>query len=113
MKTGRELWRAQPTWQEKVESARGPRDLTVGTFRSSLLHVDGRALCLGEFGHLLWLDLSPDGYREQSRTWLFAATETWTPPVLSHGLLYVCQNTRGTLRQEPPRLLCYDLRAAD
>jgi outer membrane protein assembly factor BamB len=113
LKTGRERWRAQPTWQEKIESARGPRDLTVGTFRSSLLHVDGRALCLGEFGHLLWLDLSPDGYREQSRTWLFAATETWTPPVLSHGLLYVCQNTRGSLRNEPTRLLCYDLRATE
>ena len=113
LQTGREVWRAQPTWQEKIEGKRGPQTMTVGTFRSSLLHVDGRTLCLGEFGHLLWLDLSPTGYRELARTWLFAATETWTPPVLSRGLLYVCQNTRGALREEPPRLLCYDLRGEE
>ena len=29
----------------------------------SLLAVDGQFLCLGEFGHLLWLDLKPTGYR--------------------------------------------------
>lgn len=113
LKLGREVWRAQPLWQEKIETKEGGREMQVGIFRASLLMVDGRTLCLGEFGHLLWLDLSPDGYRERARTWLFAATETWTPPVVSHGLLYVCQNTRGALRNEPPRLLCYDLRAAE
>jgi outer membrane protein assembly factor BamB len=110
--TGREVWRDQPQWQEKVPSARGPREMTVGTFRASLLRVDGGVLCLGEFGHLLWLDLSPQGCRILARTWLFAATETWTPPVLSRGLLYVGQNTRDTVSGTPPRLLCYDLRAA-
>ncbi len=111
--TGKERWRAQPTWQEKVPSPRGPRDLNVGFFRASLLHVaDGRTLCLGEFGHLAWLDLAPDAYKELGRTWLFAATETWTPPVLSRGLLYVCQNTKDTVNNAPPRLLCYDLRGA-
>lgn len=111
--TGREVWRTQPTWSEKIPGDRGTRDLTVGTFRASLLRVDGGTLCLGEFGHLLWLDLSPAGCRIVARTWLFAATETWTPPVLSRGLLYICQNTRDTLRGDPPRLLCYDLRAAE
>jgi outer membrane protein assembly factor BamB len=110
--TGREVWRDQPEWQETVPSTRGPREMKVGTFRSSLLRVDGGVLCLGEFGHLLWLDLSPRGCRILARTWLFAATETWTPPVLSHGLLYVCQNTRDTVTSTPPRLLCYDLRAS-
>ncbi len=110
--TGREVWRTQPIWEEKVEAKRGVREMKVGIFRASLLMVDGRTLCLGEFGHLLWLDLSPDGYRELSRTWLFAATETWTPPVISRGLLYICQNSRGTFRDEPLRLLCYDLRAS-
>src|SRR5438105_12990405 len=38
------------------------------------------------------------GYRETSRTWLFAAPESWTPPVLSHGLLYVNQTPPGSLR---------------
>lgn len=112
--TGKERWRAQPTWQEKVPSPRGSRDLNVGFFRASLLHVaDGRTLSLGEFGHLAWFDLSPEAYKELDRTWLFAATETWTPPVLSRGLLYVCQNTRDTVNNTPPRLLCYDLRADD
>lgn len=113
VKTGREVWRTQPIWQEKVTGKRGTQAMNVGTFRCSLLPVDGRTLCLGEFGHLLWLDLQPAGYRELARTWLFAATETWTPPVLSRGLLYVCQNSRGALHDEPPRLLCYDLRAGD
>ncbi|HRE07613.1 MAG TPA: hypothetical protein PKX00_18500, partial [Opitutaceae bacterium] len=113
LKTGREVWRTQPIWDEQIPGKRGVQNLKVGTFRSSLLQVDGRTLCLGEFGHLLWLDLSPQGYRELDRTWLFAATETWTAPVLSRGLLYVCQNTRGTLRDEPTRLICYDLRASE
>jgi outer membrane protein assembly factor BamB len=111
--TGRELWRTQPLWKETVPSARGPREMTVGTFRASLLQVDGGVLCLGEFGHLLWLDLSPQGCAIRARTWLFAATETWTPPVLSRGLLYICQNTRDTRNDDPPRLLCYDLRAPE
>ena len=73
--------------------------------------VDGRYLCLGELGHLLWLDLSPTGYKELARTWLFPARESWTLPVLSHWLLYVVQNTRELTRANGPRLLCYDLRA--
>jgi outer membrane protein assembly factor BamB len=46
-----------------------------------------------------------------SRTWLFAARESWGLPVLSHGLLYVAQNTRDILTGARPRLICYDLRA--
>lgn len=111
--TGREVWRTQPIWEEKVESRKGVREIKVGTFRSSLLMVDARTLCLGESGHLLWLDLQADGYHEVGRTSLFAATETWTPPAVSRGLLYVCQNTRGLYRDDPPRLLCYDLRAME
>jgi hypothetical protein len=44
------------------------------------------------------------------RVWLFAAQETWTPPVLCDGLLYVCQNARDPFHDTPPRLICYDLR---
>jgi hypothetical protein len=44
--------------------------------------------------HLLWLDLSPKGYKELARAWLFAARETWSLPVLSHGLLYISQHSR-------------------
>ncbi len=111
--TGREVWREKPRWKETVTTADGPREITAGTIRCSMLAVDGRALCLGEIGHLLWLDLAPSGYRELSRAWLFAAQQTWTPPVVSRGLLYVCQNERDPFRGTGPRLLCYDLRAAE
>jgi outer membrane protein assembly factor BamB len=111
LKTGKEVWRTQPIWEETVQSRRGKSAMKVGTFRANLLMVDGRTLCLGEFGHLLWLDLEPTGYRELARTWLFAATESWTPPVVSRGLLYICQNSTGSLHNEPQRLICYDLRA--
>ena len=111
LKTGHELWRVKPTWTEAVETRQGRRKLTLGTVRCSLMLVDDRCLCLGEFGHLLWLDLQPQGYRELSRAQLFLAPNTWTPPVLSCGLLYVCQNSRDTVHGTPPRLLCYDLRA--
>jgi len=111
--TGKEVWRTQPEWSETVPTKTGTREMKLGTFRASLLRVDDRTLCLGEFGHLLWVELSPAGYRELSRTWLFAAPETWTPPVLSRGLLYVNQNARGMFRGEPTRLICYDLRAEE
>src|SRR5207249_2139572 len=62
------------------------RETPESIYRGSLLAVDGHFLCLGELGHLLWLDLTPKGYREVSRMQLFAARETWGLPVLSRGL---------------------------
>jgi outer membrane protein assembly factor BamB len=110
--TGKVVWRETPEWMETVEMrGRPPQNTVTGTYRGSLMHVDGSFLCLGEMGHLLWLDLSPKGYKEVSRTWLFAARESWALPVLSHGLLYVVQNTRDLIRGTTPRLFCYDLRA--
>jgi hypothetical protein len=88
-----------------------PQRQLVGTYRGSLLAVDGQFLCLGELGHLLWMDLTPKGYQEVSRARLFMARESWALPVLSHGLLYVVQNTRDVMSGARPRLLCYDLRA--
>lgn len=108
-KTGKEIWRTQPEWDETLKTRTGERQTRLGTYRCNLLMIDGRCLCLGEFGHLLWLDLNPQGYKELSRAWLVSASETWTPPVVSHGLFYLCQNTPGSAG-EPPRLLCYDLR---
>ena len=105
--TGKIVWREVPEWPETL----GGRSQTLSTFRGSLLAVDGNYLCLGELGHLLWLDLTPKGYRALSRAWLFQARESWTLPVLSRGLLYVVQNTREIGRGNGPRLLCYDLRA--
>ena len=46
-----------------------------------------------------------------ARAWLFGASQSWTPLVLSRGLLYVCQNNRERFGEgRPRRLLCYDLR---
>lgn len=114
--TGDEAWRTQPEWRETIQPPGGARAqaMTLGTYRSWLMPVgDGRVLSLGEYGDLLWVDLSPDGYREVQRTRLFFAQETWTPPVLSRGLLYLCQNSNDQLSRAGPRLLCYDLRGAE
>jgi len=112
VKTGKVVWRRSPEWEETIIVNGTRQRQLASTLRGSLLRVDGLFLCLGELGHLLWLDLSPDGYKEVARTWLFAAKQSWTGPVICRGLLYVCQNAPG-LYGEPPRLLCYDLRAED
>ncbi len=110
LKTGKTMWRAAPQWEETVTISGQKRLVETGICRGALLRVDGKFLCLGEFGHLLWLDLTPGGYKELQRAWLFAARETWALPVLSRGLLYISQNTRGVIDRGPPRLMCYDLR---
>jgi len=109
--TGKVVWRQTPEWSEVLAQGGNSREQTLGTYRGSLLAADGQFLCLGELGHLLWMELTPKGYREISRAWLFAARESWTLPVLSRGLLYVVQNTRDVLTGTSPRLLCYDMRA--
>ncbi|MBM3788429.1 MAG: hypothetical protein FJW30_29180 [Acidobacteria bacterium] len=108
--TGKIVWRVNPEWEETFEINGEKRKQNLSTFRGTLLAVDGAYLCLGELGHLVWMDLSPKGYKEISRTWLFAARETWASPVLSRGLLYVSQNSRDMLKGSTPRLVCYDLR---
>jgi outer membrane protein assembly factor BamB len=110
VKTGKLMWRVNPEWDEIMMFDGEARKGKFGTFRGTLLSVDGKFLCLGEMGHLLWLDLTPSGYKELARAWLFAARETWALPVLSRGLLYITQNTRDFVNRDAPRLLCYDLR---
>ena len=108
--SGKVLWRATPEWNETFTVGGTRRQQLLGTYRGSLLAVDGQFLCLGEMGHLVWMDLTPKGYKEISHAWLFSARESWALPVLSRGLLYVVQNTRDVLNGAGPRLLCYDLR---
>jgi outer membrane protein assembly factor BamB len=109
--SGKIVWRKTPEWGELIVVGGQRRRELVGTYRGSLLAVDGQFLCLGELGHLLWMDLTPKGYTEISRARLFAARESWALPVLSRGLLYVTQNTQDVETGGRPRLLCYDLRA--
>jgi outer membrane protein assembly factor BamB len=113
LKSGKEIWRTQPQWNETIGSGENAREASLGLFRCWLMPVDGRVLCLGEYGHLVWADLSPKGYREISRATLFSAGETWTPPVLSKGLLYICQSGKDVIHHTGPRLLCYDMRGGD
>ena len=93
--SGRELWRD---------------DLGRTFGRANLLSTADGVLCLGEFGELAWLEITPKGAKVIERTKLFDAPETWTPPALSHGLLYIQQNEPGRDGTKP-RLICYDLRA--
>jgi hypothetical protein len=108
--SGEEKWRVEPDLSETVTANGETRRMQLNTDRCHLLHVDGKTLCLTEWGHLLWLDLTPKGVEVRSRRWLFAAGEGWTMPVVSRGLLYVCQNQADKLNDKPQRLVCYDLR---
>lgn len=113
--TGEVLSRTELDWEEETIYKGQPltKDFSVG--EGSLLVVGDRLLCLGDNGHLLWLEPGAKGAEAEvlSRSWLFRANESWTPPVVSHGLLYVCQNNRELFGAEPApaRLMCFDLRA--
>ena len=109
-KTGKEMWRVVHEWDETFEVNGGKHTQKMSPYRGTLLLVDGAFLSVGEFGHLMWLELTPKGFKELNRAWLFAARETWNLPVLSHGLLYITQNSKDALTGVSPRLLCYDLR---
>ena len=109
--TGETVWSEALEWEESVMVQGEARRFHASPLRGSLLKVDGRFLALGEHGHILWLDLSPAGPKVLSRARLFLARETWSPPVVSRGLLYVSQNSRSIDPPAAPRLLCYDLRA--
>lgn len=102
--TGAEVWEKRVEWQDKVIG----RPLSI--LRASLLKADGAFLCLGEIGSLHWLELSPEGAEEKSRAQLFYATQTWSLPAISHGLLYVRQQDRGVVGSTGTRVVCYDLR---
>ena len=69
--TGKTAWRKVPEWEETLEINGASRTISESTYRGSLLRVDGHFLTLGEHGHLLWLDLTPKGYKQLARAWLF------------------------------------------
>ena len=111
-RSGETVWSESLEWQETVQVQGEARTIYASPLRGNLLKVDGRYLALGEHGHLLWLDLSPAGAKILDRARLFLAQETWAPPVVSRGLLYVSQNTRSIAPPSGPRLLCFDLRSS-
>jgi len=108
--SGETVWSEFLEWEETVVLRGAEKHLQASPYRGALLGADGDFLALGEHGHLLWLDLSAEGPRILSRARLFFARQTWSPPVVSRGLLYVSQNEPSFPERVPPRLLCYDLR---
>jgi hypothetical protein len=105
--TGKKMWGRQFNWTH-----RAPQAIPMGLYRGSLLKVGDRFLCLGEWGTLCWLELSPNGAKILSKCQPFVAQQSWTLPALSHGLLYVSRNEPDRLNNSPSALICYDLRAA-
>ncbi|MGC6467094.1 MAG: PQQ-binding-like beta-propeller repeat protein [Akkermansiaceae bacterium] len=101
LKTGEIVWEDDARWKE------GQR--ICGLFRGSFLKTPGRLFSLGEDGAFAELKLTPKGPEIVQRTRLFTATESWTPPVLHKGLLYIVQNSKG-FDGSSPRLICYDFR---
>lgn len=107
-RTGKEAWRVRtPFGEAQEEDPTQPRS-KLG--RAGLLWADGAFLCLGEYGDLCWLAMTPKGMKVLSHAKLFHAPQTWTGPVVSRGLLYVRQNEPDRTTRRPRRLLCYDLR---
>lgn len=99
--TGKIRWADEMRWKE------GPR--VTGLFRGSFLQAGARTFSLGEDGSFAELRLSPEKPRILQKVRLFYARETWTPPVIHRGLLYIAQNTPG-FDGSPRRLICYDFR---
>ncbi len=98
--TGRILWneafyQTTITWKE--------RDIPISLGHAHLLHVDNGFVCLSENGALLRMDLGSWGFQIQSKARLFYAPETWAPPAISNGRLFINQNEMGS------RLICYDI----
>jgi outer membrane protein assembly factor BamB len=112
-KIGKTLWRDPLTWKETADFHGEKHAKTRGIGRGSLLLIEGgRLLLLGEYGDLLLLEVSAAGCKVLQRARLFDAPESWSPPVISRGLLYLVQNYPDVTTKVPPRLFCCDLRAA-
>lgn len=105
---GKQKWSELLTWPYTA----GGQEIPMGLYRGSLLRVGSRFLCMGEWGTLCWLDLSPSGAKILSKCQPFVAQQSWTLPALSRGLLYVSQNEEDRLNGKPLSLICYDLRAS-
>ncbi|MEM7623363.1 MAG: PQQ-binding-like beta-propeller repeat protein [Planctomycetota bacterium] len=112
--SGDERSRTEFVWDKTIVSNGSERTIDRSIGSASMIFVQDRALVLGDSGDLLWVALNPDGPTLDSRVALFDAPETWTPPVVRHGLLYICQNRPGRFADQgtPPRLMAYDFRAS-
>ena len=71
-----------------------------GLGRSAFIMAEDHLIALGERGDLALIEANPDRYVEKARVRVLDYP-CWTPPILSHGLLYVRNETR---------LVCLNLR---
>lgn len=108
--SGQELWREDLSFEQQVEDKGTEKTFTFSVGEGSLLVVGDQLLVLGDYGNLVTLRPGKQGAKVLAQASLFQASESWTPLVISHGLLYVCQNSRARFGASTPRLLCYDLR---
>ena len=67
-----------------------------GLLWTTLLHVDGYLIVLSEDGRVHLVEVTPDAYRPEASVkparadgTALLVTPSWSPPVLSHGLLYL------------------------
>ncbi|MDA7920571.1 PQQ-binding-like beta-propeller repeat protein [Verrucomicrobiales bacterium] len=98
--SGRMLWN-EIFYKTTIQWKDRPIPISLG--HAHLIYIDGGFLCLTENGALLRMDLGPGGYEIRSKARLFYAPETWAPPVVSDGKLFINQNEMGS------RLICYDV----
>jgi outer membrane protein assembly factor BamB len=99
--TGKIKWADEMRWRED--------ERVTGLFRGSFLRANERIFSLGEDGSFVELSLTPEKPIILQKTRLFYARDTWTPPVIHRGLLYVVQNNDG-FDGSSKRLICYDFR---
>jgi len=66
-----------------------------GLGKGSLMLADGKLIIMGDKGHLVIAEASPESFKEISRTKVLSGL-CWTVPVLSGGKLY-CRNHEGDL----------------
>lgn len=76
----------------------GPEDMG----RSTLIMAEGHVIALGEGGHLVLIEATPERYVEKARARV-ANYPAWAPPILSNGRLFI---------RDERQLVCLDLRAA-
>lgn len=102
LRNGKIQWNHEMRWQEDGR--------VTGLFRGSLIQTKKRVFSLGEDGSFAELNLSQEKPKITQRKRLFTARETWTPPVIHRGLLYIMENSKG-FDGTNRRLICYDLRS--
>jgi len=102
--TGRRMWTEM--YYQTTIPWKG-RDIPISLGHAHMIHVDDAFLCLGENGDLLRLNLTRGGYQILAKARVFYAPETWAPPVVSNGRLYINQNEMGS------RLICLDVGAGN